>query len=132
MIKLKPIIYIVCFSLFASCSSNQIDRTGDEKSKIIRFYKLNSKGQQNRLLIRESRLKRAGCQNFATQTTIYRLTQIGFQYCQVFQEKNCEASSILEGLWKGEKPDSNFSQGGEWLFTQYGENGAEAQSWFCE
>ena len=103
-----------------------------DKLQIIRFYKLNSKDQQNRLLIRESRLKKTGCYNFATKPTVYRLTQIGFEYCAVYAKKSCAEGSEITGSWKGEKIDSKFSQGGEWLFTHHTPKGVKAKSWSCQ
>lgn len=105
---------------------------GDDELKIVRFYKLNKKGQQNRLFIRESRLKKPGCHNFSTSPKIYRLTQIGYEYCIVFAKKNCSAGTEITGGWKGDKIDSKLSEGGEWLFTHHNKKGVKAKSWSCK
>jgi len=135
MMLLKPIICgaILCtmFTLSA-CHFTVAEDAEDNERQIVRFYKLNDKDQQNRLLIRESRLSKTGCQNFATQATIYRLTQIGFEYCQIFEEKNCVVESIIDGLWKGETADTEFTQGGQWLFTHHTDEGVKARSWECQ
>lgn len=132
MKKVRPIIYSLSIGVLISLLPVETVYADNDKLQIIRFYKLNSKGQQNRLIIRESRLKKTGCQNFAMKPRIYRLTQIGFKNCLVFSKKNCAADTAITGLWKGEKPDTNFSQGGEWLFTQHDKKGTKAKSWRCE
>ncbi len=110
----------------------KLSHAADSEYKIIRFYKLNSKGQQNRLVMRESRLKKPGCHNFATSPKIFRLTQIGYEYCIVYAKKKCSEGSEITGSWKGGKIDSKFSQGGEWLFTHHNEKGVTAKSWSCK
>jgi hypothetical protein len=103
----------------------------DDSFKMIRFYKLNKNEQQNRLLIREGRLKKVGCQNFSTKPRVYRLTQIGFKYCYIYSKKDCEAGTEIMGSWKGEKQDNKFTQGGEWLFNKANLRGEKAKSWHC-
>ena len=125
-------IYSLSLSLMICLLPVETLQAETDKLKIIRFYKLNSKGQQNRLIIRESRLKKTGCHNFATKPKVYRLTQIGFQHCWIYTKKNCEEGTAITGLWKGEKQDTQFSQGGEWLFTHHDEKGVRAKSWRCE
>ena len=132
MMKIHPIIYSLSLLLVISLIPVQKAYSEESKLQIIRFYKLNTKGQQNRLLIRESRLKKTGCQNFAAKPTIYRLTQIGFKHCLVFRKKNCEEGTEITGLWKGKDPDTKFKQGGEWLFSQDESKGEKAKSWHCE
>lgn len=125
-------IYSLCCAIAFSILPIQASYAKSDKLQIIRFYKLNSKGQQNRLLIRESRLKKTGCHNFATKPKVYRLTQIGFEYCTVYAKKSCAAGSEITGLWKGEKEDAKLSQGGEWLFTHHDPEGIKAKSWSCQ
>lgn len=131
MIKTHSAIYSLCFVIFASLIPAEVLLADENKLQIIRFYKLNTKGQQNRLLIRESRLKRTGCHNFSTKPKVYRLTQIGFDRCLVFRKKNCADGSEITGLWKGEKASTEFQEGGEWLFTQNDKKGEKAKSWRC-
>lgn len=122
VILLSSLSVLVC----ASCISAQ------EKRQYIRFYKLNNKDQQVRIQISDKTSSKAGCNNFLTKPRIYRLTQIGFDVCRVYSEKNCAADSIVEGLWKGEKTSSELSQGGEWLFTSDNPKGTKLKSWACE
>lgn len=125
-------ISCLCSCLILSFSPIHLAYAGDDTLKIIRFYKLNSKGQQNRLVIRQSRLKKPGCHNFTTSPKIYRLTQIGYEYCIVFAKKNCSPGTEISGSWKGDELDTKFSQGGEWLFTHHDEKGVKAKSWSCQ
>lgn len=103
-----------------------------EKRQTIRFYKLNSKDQPVRVIVREKTAKASGCHNFLGEKTIYRLTQIGFEYCSVYSEKNCVESSILEGLWDEKDNASQLTQGGEWLFNYDLERGLKMKSWSCQ
>jgi len=132
MMKIRPIIYSLSLLLAATFLPVQKAFTAENKLQIIRFYKLNTKGQQNRLIIRESRLKKPGCHNFLAKPKIYRLTQIGFKHCVVFRKSKCEEGTEITGLWKGDAPDTKFKQGGEWFFTQSDSKGEKAKSWYCE
>lgn len=132
MMKIRPIIYSLCLLLAATFLPIHTAFSEENKLQIIRFYKLNTKGQQNRIIIRESRLKKTGCHNFLTKPKIYRLTQIGFKHCVVFRKSKCAEGTEITGLWKGEDPDTKFKQGGEWLFTQSDSKGEQVKSWYCE
>lgn len=121
------IAIVVSFSIIATHSLYADNKT----NKIIRFYKLNKQKQQNRLLIRESRLSKTGCHNFATTPTIYRLTQIGFEYCVIYAKKDCPAGTEIMGSWKDKKRDIKLTQGGTWFFNQHSPRGEKAKSWYC-
>lgn len=103
-----------------------------EKYQIIRFYKLNKKQQQNRLVMKEKKLKLSGCHNFFLSPRVYRLTQIGFNYCSLYSEKNCKANTEITGLWKKKSKNMQFTEGGRWFFNQNSQYGIKAKSWYCE
>ena len=130
LLKIKKYltVIIISSSLFFLPS---LSATADSR-KIIRFYKLNKQDQQNRLLMHESRLKKTGCHNFATSPKVYRLTQIGFEYCYLYTKKNCQSGSEITGVWKEKKQDKKFTQGGAWFFNQSNPRGEKAKSWFCQ
>jgi len=110
-----------------SKESNEVNK----KRQTIRFYNLNKKKQLNRLIIRKKRLEKAGCHNFSGTKKIYRLTQIGYKYCQLFSTKNCTSGSEIQGSWKEKKLSMQFTQGGEWLFIGENSSGVKAKSWLC-
>ena len=121
------IAIIVNFSIISTNSLYAENKT----NKIIRFYKLNKKEQQNRLLIRESHLRKTGCHNFTTTPTIYRLTQIGFEYCAIYVKKDCPAGTEVMGSWGNKKRDTKLTQGGTWFFNQTFPHGEKVKSWYC-
>ncbi len=103
-----------------------------EKNQMIRFYKLNKKEQQNRVLMNNKTAKLTGCHNFLTKARVYRITQIGFEYCSLYQKKNCADDSIVNGLWKEKDSASKLTQGGQWLFHQEHPRGIKIKSWKCQ
>ena len=123
-----PVILFSCLMVLL-CSSCV---TAEEQRQYIRFYKLNNKDQQVRVQITDKASKNRGCQNFLTKPKVYRLTQIGFTACRVYQQKDCAADSLVDGLWKGGEASSDLTQGGEWLFTDTDPKGTRLKSWFCE
>jgi len=130
----SPIYIASCLVISVLSVGNVIaadEQKASNKKQIIRFYKLNDKQQLNRLVIRKSRLKKAGCHNFLGTKKIYRLTQIGFKSCQLFSEKNCLNGSEIEGIWNNTDKAKEFKQGGEWLFNLQFSNGEKAKSWSC-
>lgn len=100
--------------------------------KIIRFYKLNKKGEQNRLVMKEKRLKLAGCHNFTLTPKVYKLTQIGFKSCSLYSVKNCKIDTEISGLDGKNNVKTDFTEGKRWMFNQQTPRGTKAKSWRCE
>ena len=107
------------------------------KAGEIRFYKVNSKGQQSELLWVRKR-EEPGCHNFRRAKDIYRVAQIGFAYCSVYAKKDCPSGAEWTLVWKGKtKKGSRRSQpmdqaipGAEWFFKN--DDVREVRSWRCE
>jgi hypothetical protein len=104
-----------------------------EKSQTLRFYTKNKKSELNKLFINRKKLAEPGCHNFGGTKKIYRLTQIGYKFCRLYADKDCVSGTEIEGLWKGKMAEKNtdFSQGGKWMFTINNELGEKAKSWQC-
>jgi hypothetical protein len=110
---------------------------GTANAAEIRFYKVNSKGQQSEVGFLRNRDK-PGCHNTLGGRDVFRVAQIGFTYCEVYSEKDCEADSALIMNWKGPvKPNSARAQpterlmpGDMWYFDE--NEPLEINSWKCQ
>lgn len=104
----------------------------------IRMYKLNSKGQAiNQLWVKKP--KPDQCVNAIRNRKVFRFSQVGFSYCQVFSEKNCEEGSEVPAKWGGKKyrvadidieqPQIKLLRGTEWILSP--ETNLIVRSWLC-
>ena len=103
----------------------------------IRFYKINSKGQQSEVgFIRNK--DEPGCHNLLGSREVFRVAQIGFTYCSVFSGKDCAGEDVLTLYWQGPvKSNSVRAQPGERLMPGdrwYFENNQtqDVRSWSCQ
>ena len=110
---------------------------GDGNGK-IRMYKLNKKKQ----LVKLNWIKGGGemvCVNSKKRRDIHRFAQIGYEFCQLFAEKDCEAGTEVTAMWTGKKlrntdidisrPQTKLLQGSEWI--THPEKNTAIRSWFC-
>ena len=95
----------------------------------IRFYTINSRQQQS-LVSLVTGTSKPGCHNFLTKRRVYRISQIGFEYCRIYAEKNCKADAVATARWKNKKqPTDKLTPGARWFLA--GERGAKIASWEC-
>ena len=119
----------------ASSTTNESASDGDSKGK-IRFYRVNDIGQQTSLTVVKS-TDEIGCHNFFKKSRLHRIAVTGFEYCEVYAEKNCEAGSKLSAQWMAKKvksadkmqPTTTFTKGSRWVFDAQGN--IRAHSWRC-
>ncbi|MFT5114418.1 MAG: hypothetical protein ACI8P9_003755 [Parasphingorhabdus sp.] len=102
----------------------------------VRFYKISKKSQQSEVRLVRNR-NESGCHNFLRNKDIYRVAQVGFTYCTVFEQKDCPNNKGLVMEWRGKvKKNSIRSQPGErlmpgdlWFFKDGEEQ--TLRSWLC-
>ncbi len=95
----------------------------------IRFYTVNSRQQQS-LVSLIAGTSKPGCHNFLTKRRVYRISQVGFEYCRIFAEKNCDAEAVVTARWKNKKPPTDkLTPGARWFLA--GERGTKIGSWEC-
>jgi hypothetical protein len=95
----------------------------------IRFYTSNSRQQQS-LISLVTGTSKPGCHNFLTKRRVYRISQVGFEYCRIFAEKNCKDEGVVTVRWKNKKqPTEKLTPGARWFLE--GEQGAKISSWEC-
>ena len=101
----------------------------------IRFYKVNSNGQQSSLSFVMNAGK-PGCHNLFTTSDLHRVAQIGFEFCEVFEEKDCQGQP-LAAQWMSKRvkseekkvPATRVTKGTRWVFNP--EGNIDARSWRC-
>lgn len=95
----------------------------------IRFYTTNSRQQQS-LISLVTGTGKPGCHNFLTKRRVYRISQVGFEYCRIYSEKNCKADAVVTTRWKNKKqPTDKLTPGSRWFLA--GERGTKIASWEC-
>lgn len=106
------------------------------KATQIRFYNINDRQQQRKLLIVPGAYE-AGCHNLPVTRAVYRVAQVGFAFCQIYAEKNCTPGSEFSLHWsatakqemKNIQVTTRITEGARWLFTNIEE--ARVNSWSC-
>ena len=101
----------------------------------IRFYTLNSRTQQNQMILVPN-AGRSGCSDLLIPRDVYRVAQIGFAYCEVYKARGCELGTEYTLTWSGtsqtskeSKSTTRITPGSQWLFAQ---NSTEkVGSWYC-
>ena len=74
-----------------------------------------------------------GCHNMMLGFSVYRVAQIGFEYCAIYSEKNCQAGTEVPVTWKKEEaPVKQFTQGDRWFLVSEERRGRSVESWYCE
>lgn len=74
-----------------------------------------------------------GCHNMMLGFSVYRVAQIGFEYCSIYEEKDCKAGTEVPVTWKKEEaPVRKFTQGDRWFLVSEDPQGRSVASWYCE
>lgn len=74
-----------------------------------------------------------GCHNMLLGLTVYRVAQIGYEYCTVYAEKDCQEGTEVPVSWKEEEaPVKQFTQGDRWFLESDDPQGHKMGSWYCE
>lgn len=97
----------------------------------FRIYRANKQLQQDRVLARNE--DEPGCHNMLLTITVYRVAQIGYEYCTVYSERDCESGSEIPVTWKLEDaPVKQFTQGARWFLVGENPRGHKMGSWYCQ
>jgi len=92
--------------------------------KMIRFYKVNDKGQETRQsMVRNT--DEPGCHNVRRSLKASRVVVLGFSWCEVYAEKDCDPQSRLVANWDGERkkseakrqPNGRMDKGTRWVLN---------------
>lgn len=136
---MRVFIVLLISALLGACASSSsvsgTDPQATQKGK-IRFYRVNDHGQQTILTVVRNTDK-AGCHNLFKKSRLHRVAVTGFQYCEVYSSKNCEAGSELNAQWMAKKvkaedkkhPTARLTKGTRWVFDPGGN--VRAHSWRC-
>jgi hypothetical protein len=74
-----------------------------------------------------------GCHNLLLGFSVYRVAQIGFEYCAIYEEKDCKSGTEVPVSWKQEEaPVKQFTQGDRWFLVSEDPQGRSVGSWYCE
>ncbi len=71
------------------------------------------------------------------KSRLHRIAVKGFQYCEVFAEKDCQEDTKLSAQWLAKRvksddkkePTTKFTKGSRWVFDR--EGNIKARSWRC-
>lgn len=119
---LLPCIALVLSGLTACASAAERD---------FRIYRVNDEMQLDRIPAFNE--DEPGCHNLLLRFTVYRVAQIGYQYCTVYAEKDCKAGSELQVAWKEKQaPVTQFTQGDRWFLVSDDRHGHKMGSWYCK
>lgn len=105
-----------------------------EPNQKIRFYKINNKGQADKIRFTASKVRKPGCHNFIKKVRVHRVVQIGYNACELYSAKNCKAESLIEAT-RAKEPNqrkTELSQGYSWFPAAEHKRGARLKSWSCE
>ncbi len=95
----------------------------------IRLYTVNSKGQQS-LVKLVTGTDRPGCHDLLLKRRIHRVSQVGFEYCRLFSDKDCREETVIAVRWKNKKdPTDRLTPGARWFLP--GDRGTKVASWEC-
>lgn len=112
--------------LLAGCA------TSSESSRPTEFraYRANDRLQLDRIPTFGE--DQPGCHNMLLGLRVYRVAQIGFERCTVYQDKDCKAGTEVPVSWKDEDPAvKQFGQGDRWFLVSDHPQGHEMGSWQC-
>lgn len=74
-----------------------------------------------------------GCHNLLLRFVVYRVAQIGYKYCTVYAQKDCQAGTEIPVSWKKDEPPvKQFTPGDRWFLVSGNPHGHEMGSWYCE
>ena len=102
----------------------------------IRFYSMNEQKQQRELVLVPG-AGQAGCHNLPLTRAVYRVAQVGFTFCEIYAEKNCQPGSEHYLRWSATtqnldktEPTARITPGAKWLFATAG--ATKVGSWSCQ
>jgi hypothetical protein len=105
----------------------------------IRLYRLNKKGQLiNQRWVGDT--DEDGCHDLRGFRKVHRFAQVGYAYCELFQEHGCSKESQVTAMWHGRKyrkadiditqPQERLLPGSLWYLDP--EKNVEISSWSCQ
>ena len=101
----------------------------------IRFYSINEQQQQRELVLVPG-AGQAGCHNLPLTRAVYRVAQMGFNFCEIYAKKDCQPGSEHNLRWPTATqdpdktgPTTRITPGAKWLFATT--NSAKVGSWSC-
>ena len=104
----------------------------------IRMYKINDKLQQRKVMVGKAAQK-PGCHDLLWGKQIYRVAQVGFEWCSLYTQEGCATDSIVTAYWSdgkyhkynidGTKPQEKLYPGAKWIMDSAAD---DIQSWYCE
>ena len=133
--RVISIILLITF-LSACASTGDSGSASNNNDNNIWFYRTNSQGQQTSFtLVKDTNLP--GCHNMLKLSRLHRIALKGFQYCEVFAEKDCQEGTKLSAQWLAKRvksedkkqPTTKFTKGSRWVFDR--EGNIRARSWQC-
>ena len=130
----RQLVLMLVILLLAGCQT--LNQNPDVPRSEIRFYTINSQNQQRELSWLPKR-QDEGCFNLPVLVRLFRIAQIGFTSCSVYQSKDCTATTTQPMVWSGKyesksntpHPIFEMTEGAKWLFIRGRE--AEVRSWLC-
>ena len=113
--------------MLTGCASQQ----SAERDAEIRIYRANEELQLDRVpTLNENE---PGCHSMLLTLRVYRVAQIGFEYCTVYAQKDCREGTEIPVSWKNEEaPVKQFTQGDRWFLVSDHPQGRDMGSWYCE
>ena len=133
---LLSLVLVMFLSACASSGGSSQSSSASSTDGNIWFYRTNSKGQQTAFtLVKDT--NEPGCHNMLKRSRLHRIAVKGFEYCEVFAEKNCTDGTELSAVWLAKRvksedklqPKTKFTKGSRWVFDR--EGNIMARSWRC-
>lgn len=117
---------LIGLALVAGCAGQPASQQPTE----FRMYRANDRLQLDRIpALNEDE---PGCHDMLLTLRVYRVAQIGFEYCTAYSEKNCREGSEIPVSWKNEEaPVTRITQGDRWFLVSDHRRGADMGSWYC-
>ena len=98
----------------------------------VRFYKANRQLQADRIKLVGGDTSQAGCQNTLKKTRVFKVLQIGFSFCTLYEEKDCAIGSLVPVQSEKQQFSTYFlSEGAGWFPQGEDERGVKVGSWNC-
>jgi len=114
-------------ALLAGCAS----QPSDYGPKDFRIYRANDRLQLDRIPTLDE--NEPGCHDMLLTLRVYRVAQIGFEYCTVYADQGCREGNEVPVTWKREEaPVKRFTQGDRWFLVSDHRQGHDMGSWYCE
>lgn len=123
----RAIAALAGVALLAGCAGQQASTQPTD----FRLYRANERLQLDRVPTLDE--NEPGCHDMLLTLRVYRVAQIGFEYCTVYAEGGCKDGTEVPVTWKNEKaPVKQFGQGDRWFLVSDHEQGHDMGSWYCK